>query len=176
METVKQHLSSRYLDTDIHPTWISEELKCCTFPIWNLTGQLIGYQRYRPNAPKTMTNDPREGRYFTRIKDGKVGVWGLESWHFSNTLFITEGVFDACRLTNKGASAVALFSYAVSKTSQNWLHTVRQSRPVVAVCDNDSSGLKLRKYGHIYHVVEKDDLGDASEEYVESLIGKFAHE
>ena len=172
-QTVEQHLKSRHLDMNLHHVWVSEELRCATFPVWNLSGQLVGYQRYRPDSMEKKTNDPREGRYFSRVKEGRVGVWGLESWHLSNTLFVTEGVFDAARLTKLGYSAVALFSYEVGKTTKQWLKLCRAQRPVVAVCDNDSSGLKLKKYGHEYHVTEDGDLGDSSEEYVRDLVSQY---
>lgn len=125
-------------------------------------------------ATKKKNNDPREGRYFTRVKDGKVGVWGLESWYASDTLFVTEGVFDACRVTALGYSAVAVLSFAVGPTTSQWLKLCRAQRPVVVVCDNDPSGLKLKKYGHEYHVVETGDLGDASEQYVINLLEKYS--
>ena len=173
--TVQQHLESRYLDLNLHRTWIAEELGCAVFPLWNLSGQIVGYQRYRPNASKEKNNDPREGRYFTRVKEGKVGVWGLESWHLSDTLFITEGVFDACRITARGYSAIGLLSFDVSATTKRWLWTVRKFRRVVAVCDNDPSGLKLRTLAHTSTVVEGyGDLGDASEEYVTHLLKKYS--
>lgn len=171
--SVKQHLQDRYLDTNLHTVWVSEELRCATFPLWNLSGQITGYQRYRPDGNKEKNNDPREGRYFTRVKDGKVGVWGLESWYASDTLFVTEGVFDACRVTALGYSAVAVLSFAVGPTTSQWLKLCRAQRPVVVVCDNDPSGLKLKKYGHEYHVVETGDLGDASEQYVINLLEKY---
>lgn len=170
---VLHHLRSRYMNTSLHTVWISEELECATFPLWNLSGQIVGYQRYRPGAPKEKHNNPYEGRYFTRVKDHRVGVWGLESWKLSNTLFVTEGVFDACRLTNLGYSAVATLSNDVSPSLKRWLWMVRKFRSVVAVCDNDSAGRRLAKYGHKSHVVEAGDLGDASEQYVRNLAKEY---
>lgn len=170
---VLQHLRSRYMNTSLHTVWISEELECVTFPLWNLSGQIVGYQRYRPGAPKEKNNDPRKGRYFTRVKDRRVGVWGLESWNQSNTLFVTEGVFDACRLTNLGYAAIATLSNDVGPSLKSWLWTVRKFRRVVAVCDSDDAGQRLAKYGHVSHVVESGDLGDASEEYVRNLAKEY---
>jgi len=172
--TVLQHLDSRYLNTNLHRVWVDEAQGVATFPLWNLSGQFVGYQQYRPNADKQVKNNPRQGRYFTRVKDARVGVWGLESWRLSNTLFITEGVFDAARITYTGRfAAIALLSYDVSHTTRTWLWTVRRTRKVVAICDNDSSGLKLAKYGHVAHVVNSGDLGDASEQYVSCLIKNY---
>lgn len=171
MQNVLDHLKDRRLNTNLHHVWVSEELRCATFPSWNLSGQLVGYQRYRPDASKERKNDPREGRYFTRVKDKRVGVWGLESWYLSNTLFLTEGIFDACAFTSNNASAIAVLSYDVSDSTRSWLSTVRKVRPVVAVCDNDDSGRVLGRLADVSVTVEGyTDAGEAPNEYIKSLI------
>lgn len=171
--SVLNHLKGRHFDFHLHTAWINEDDKCATFPIWNLSGQLVGYQVYRPDASKEKNNDPREGRYFTRVKEGKVGVWGLESWNLSNTLFVTEGVFDAARLTNAGFAAIAVCGNDVSPTTRSWLNIVRSNRNTVSVCDNDNAGRKLRYLGHTFHVVEYGDMGDASDEYVANFLSEY---
>lgn len=172
--TVYEHLVSRHLDMSLHHVWIAEELSCATLPLWNLSGKLLGYQRYRPGASKELNNDPREGRYFTRLVNGNFTVWGLESWNLSSVLFLTEGVFDAARLTEHGFSAVATLSNDVSPSLARWLWTVRKSRLVVAVCDNDSAGSKLAKYGHTAHfMTDSKDLGEASDTYVTDFLKEY---
>ena len=154
------------------------------FPLWNLSGQFCGYQAYRPDASKVQKNDEK-GRYYTfrgeklLAKHYKtVTVWGLESWYLSTVLFVTEGIFDAARLTELGVSAVALLSNDPSRSTRNWLKMVRKMRPVVAVCDPGTSGVKLAKAGHYSHIVNVPvqpgaDLGDAPKEYVENLIKTY---
>lgn len=171
---VLQHLHSRYFDTRLHTHWVDEEEGVATFPLWNLSGQLVGYQQYRPSATKKKDNHPKMSRYFTWRKNKVVGVWGLESWNLSNTLFVTEGTFDACRLTSLGYSAIATLSNDVDDSLKRWLWTVRKYRRVVTVCDNDAAGRRLTKYGHVSHVVESGDLGDASDEYVANLVKEYA--
>lgn len=172
--TILQHLRSRYFDTELHTAWIDENEGVATFPLWNLSGKLVGYQQYRPIGDKKRFNHPKEGRYFTFRKERVVGVWGLESWNLSNTLFVTEGIFDACRLTRLGYSAVATLSNDVDDSLKRWLWTIRKSRPVVTVCDNDAAGRYLAKYGHLFHVVETGDLGAAEEEYVANLAKEYS--
>ena len=167
---VLQHLHSRYLDTSLHTAWVDENEGVATFPLWNLSSQLVGYQQYRPSANKKKDNHPRMSRYFTYRKNKVVGVWGLESWNLSDTLFVTEGTFDACRITALGYSAIATLSNDVDPSLARWLWCVRNSRTVITVCDNDTAGRKLAKYGHVAHVVESGDLGDASDEYVAKLV------
>lgn len=171
--SVLQHLHSRYFDTKLHAYWVDEAEGVATFPLWNLSGQMVGYQQYRPSAGKQKNNHPKMSRYFTYRKNKVVGVWGLESWSLSNTLFVTEGTFDACRLTSLGYSAVATLSNDVDDSLKRWLWTVRNSRLVVAVCDNDAAGRRLAKYGHLSHVVESGDLGDASDDYVRHLAKEY---
>lgn len=176
-----KHLHDRYVDTDLHKVWYDDADRVATFPLWNASGQFAGYQAYRPDADKVQKNDVY-GRYYTYrgekliTKHSKsVTVWGLESWNLSNTLFVTEGIFDAARLTNLGVSAIALLSNDPSISTKNWLLCVRQSRPVIAVCDPGRAGAKLAKVGHDSHTVQVPgdpdaDLGDVPDKYVRELI------
>jgi hypothetical protein len=171
---VLANLKSRRFDLNVHTDWIDEDEGVATWPLWNLTGQMVGFQQYRPAADKKRDNHPRESRYFTWRKGKVVGVWGLESWKFSNTLFVTEGAFDACRLTSHGYSAIATLSNDVDDSLKRWLSIVRQTRLVVTVCDNDAAGRRLAKYGTTFHMMDgKKDLGDATDEYVANLVKEY---
>jgi hypothetical protein len=171
---VLEHLKSRHFDSVVHTVWVDDDEGVATYPLWNLTGQMVGYQQYRPSATKKRDNHPRDSRYFNWRKDKVVGAWGLESWKFSNTLFVTEGVFDACRLTSRGFSAVALLSNDIDSSTREWLYMVKSNRFVVAVCDNDVAGRKLAKCGHVAHVMEDGkDMGEASDEYVTNFLKEY---
>jgi hypothetical protein len=173
--TVLENLKSRHVDLNVHTAWVDEEEGVATFPLWNLSGQMVGYQQYRPAGDKKSFNHPKDGRYFTWRKDKVVGVWGLESWSFSNVLFVTEGVFDAARLTAHGVSAIATLSNDVDPSLKRWLWTIRKSRLVVAVCDNDAAGRKLASCGNRYHVMDEGkDMGDASDEYVRNFLKSYS--
>jgi hypothetical protein len=172
---VLENLKSRYFDMNVHTVWIDEDEGVATYPLWNLTGQMVGFQQYRPSATKKKDNHPRESRYFSWRKDKVVGVWGLESWNFSNTLFVTEGVFDAARITALGYSAIATLSNGVDSSLARWLWTVGKARSIVAVCDNDAAGRHLAKCTNKYHVVlGYKDLGEASDEYVQNLLRDYS--
>lgn len=171
MNQVSDNLKSRYFDTGLHVAWVDEQEGVATFPLWNLSGCLVGYQQYRPAANKKKDNHPKMSRYFTYRKNKVVGLWGLESWNLSNVLFVTEGVFDACRLTAKGYSAIATLFNDLDGPMKEWFYTVRAHRPVVVVCDGDKAGRKLSKAGHYSHVMPNGmDLGEADEKYIEDLI------
>jgi DNA primase len=87
-------------------------------------------------------------------------------------VFVCEGVFDACRLTEKGCAAVAVLSNNTGWDLKNWLSML--NRRVVAVCDNDPAGRKLAKFGHEAVFTTDKDLGDSSEDYVNSLVLHYA--
>jgi hypothetical protein len=172
---ILEHLHSRRLDVNLHRVWIDNDNCLATFPLWNLSGQLVGYQQYRPQADKTAKNDPREGRYFTRLKENKVGVWGLESFNLSPTLFICEGIFDAARISAIGHAAVATLSNDIANTTASWLRVIRYSRRVIAICDSDPSGRRLSKHACTSHVVSGyKDLGEAPESYVQEVIKEYS--
>lgn len=171
---ITQHLQARYLDTSLHTVWVDDNAGVAIFPLWNLTGEMIGYQQYRPDGDKKSYNNPKDGKYYTHRKGKKIGVWGLESWSLSNTLFVTEGVFDAARFTGMGYSAIATLSNDVDDSLKSWLWVVKQARLVVAICDNDAAGRKLSKCGNTFHVVEEGkDVGEAPDSYIRMLIEKY---
>lgn len=168
-----KHLRKRRLNVNLHKTWVDDAEGVATFPLWNLSGQMVGYQQYRPSADKARKNHPREGRYFTRRQNMSVAVWGLESWNLSPTLFVTEGIFDAAALTNLGFSAVATLFNDPDPSSLKWFSVVRQMRRVVAVCDNDPAGRKLAKVGHYFDITGSKDLGDSTDDEVMELARRW---
>lgn len=169
-----KHLEDRGLDLSLHRVFLSDdEGAVATFPLYNLTGNLVGLQQYRPFASKE-PNNKWYGRYFTRVHYGNVAAWGMESWSLSNTLFICEGLFDAAKITGLGFSALSVFSNDLSDAMKNWLWTVRKYRKVVALCDSDQVGLKLSKYAHEYYQVSKEyhDVGGMPLELVYDVCSK----
>lgn len=155
---------------------VDEAERTATFLLYNLSGQLVGFQQHRPDAAKTPQKmGPREARYFTYRKQPTHGVWGLESLYLSKgPVFLTEGVFDAARLTALGQSALATCCNDPQKDLRNWLMMLQ--RPVVVVCDNDAAGRKLAKFGHYaeFCPVEGQDLGDCPQEWVNWLVSKYS--
>jgi len=169
MKTVLQLLRERHLDVNLHRPAVDEEERVATFFLYNLSGQIVGYQQYRPDADKVKNNHPTGGRYFTYRNKDTLGVWGVESLYLTpHVLFVTEGIFDAARLTERGFSAVAALSNNPTKDFKNWLSFL--NRKVVAVCDNDSAGRRLAKFGDVAVFTEDKDLGDADDSYVDWLL------
>lgn len=173
--TLLQHLQARHLDTRLHTVWLDEQAGLATFPLWNLSGKLLGYQQYRPSGSKSVNNDPREGKYFThKLNNAEPTYWGIESWYLSNTLFLVEGLFDAARLTSLGYSALAVFTNNPGANFRGFVSLIQQLRPVVAVCDADVAGIKLAKYAHKHCILTTGkDVSDADEQEVLALVKRY---
>ena len=165
------HLKSRHMNLDLHKPVLDDVERLATFYLWNLSGQLVGYQQYRPEGTKKPQNNPKEGKYYTYRRKEDLTVWGLESLHLSDTVFVTEGVFDACRLTSRGYAALAVLSNDPSSDVRNFLYMLR--RKVVVVADNDKAGRKLAKFGDQVVYTQDKDLGDSDEEFVTYLLEKY---
>lgn len=167
-----EHLKSRHLRMDLHRPVLDSEESVVTFYLWNLSGQLVGFQQYRPFASKVPSNHPRESRYFTYKKQPTLALFGVESLHLTpDVVFLTEGVFDACRLTELGVSALAVLSNDPTPQLHEFLRCL--NRKVVVVADNDAAGRRLAKFGDEVVFCEEKDLGDSSEEFVRELVHKF---
>ncbi len=173
MKSVVDHLKDRHVDLNLHRPVVDEEARVATFYLYNLSTQLVGYQQYRPEGEKKPQNNPKEGKYFTYRKQPTLAVFGVESLHLSpNVVFLTEGVFDACRLTERGYSALAALSNNPTQDLRNFLTCL--NRRVVAVCDNDVAGRRLAKFGDVAVFTEDHDLGDSTDGYVTSLLERFS--
>lgn len=160
-----QHLQDRHLNTHLYNGVLVYD-DVVVFFLWNLSGQLCGYQQYNPNATKEKRNHPREGRYYTSLHGDKyekpLAVWGLESYNYRNdVLFITEGIFDACRFHNLGYPAVALLSSSY-KPYRNWLTST--GRKVYAV--EDDHGSSLGPYTKINIPPHRADAGECTNEEI----------
>lgn len=151
---ILRHLvEDRGVDLTLYPVHVDEAEGVVTFPLWNLSGQMVGYQQYRPSASKDKKNHPRTGRYYTYVTPESentryLAVWGLETLSFrSDVLFVLEGTFKCVPFHRRRLPAVATMSNN-PKQLRNWLFLVSRSRRVVVVGDNDGSGSATRSLGY----------------------------
>jgi len=84
---------------------------------------------------------------------------------------VTDGVVAAARLTESAYSVLAVLSNDPKRELRNWLKSL--ARKVVVVCDNDSAGRRLAKFGDVVAFTEEKDLGDSSDEFVTTLLEKY---
>ena len=174
---MKAHLKSRFFDTTKY-SGLALTDETLTVMLGNLSGQCVGYQCYTPSLPKLHVDDPRLARYYTWVtkpcasKNGELAVWGLETVHWADSvLFLTEGVFDACRLHWFGLPAVAVLSNnPVHLTS--WLKALPSTK--VACVQGDRAGQKLARYGDKRVLLpEGHDVGDLPESDFQQLFTEW---
>lgn len=145
-----------------------------TFPLWNLMGQMVGYQQYKPYASKSAKGNPRADKYFTYIPGKSNTAWGVDRLDLSKKyIILVEGVFDANKLHNLGINALATLSNN-PKPLKSWLWTLPCT--IVPVCDGDKAGRKLASMANsdlIEYLPEGKDLGDLTQNEVNELFGKY---
>lgn len=141
-----QHLYNRHLIPNLY-SGISITTKHVTFPLWNLSGQMVGYQQYNPYGSKQERRNPKEGKYFTYISKGKHNTaWGLDLLDPNQRqIVLVEGIFSACRFHAYGINALAVLGNN-PKHLYSWLRTLPYE--LLAICDGDEAGHKLGKFGH----------------------------
>lgn len=168
-----EHLQSRWFDPSRYSgVWIEPGVSM-TVALWNASGQMAGYQKYQPLAPRLHNNDVNT-RYHSWFGLHKTGVWGLETvdWQ-GGVLFLTEGVFDACRLHAHGLQAVAVISND-PRHLRSWFRCLPHR--LIAVCDGDSAGVKLAKYGHgSIRMPQGQDVGSLSEQQFREVFYEYYH-
>ena len=166
------HLKERGIDPKLTRVLIDEKTSDSYFFLYNLTGQMVGYQKYNPLMAKTgqgRLEDPRLARYFIWAGDEgygkKIAVWGLETLNWTDEfLFITEGIFDCVKIHQAGEPAIAVMCNDPSDSLKSWIKTLPQKR--IVIYDNDIPGKKLKKIGDYNFTVPDPykDLGEMSQE------------
>lgn len=110
--------------------------------LYNLSGQMVGYQIYRPWSTEKKVNDPKNGRYYTYAIEGVDAVFGLEACTKPGPWFIVEGIFKAAKLHSLGYNAIAVLT-SHPKRMRPWFRILRETRDLIGIGDNDPAGQKL---------------------------------
>ena len=168
------HLASRDYTPDSLGSILSKESGVIYFLLWNLSGQLVGFQQYIPNAPKS-GNHPKDCRYYTyttKVDSKSIpAIWGLHTYSLSTKrIFIVEGVFDAVKLHNIGECAIALLGNAGSKSVKQWLSLIRAEK--ISILDSDQSSNALKRLSNRWYVTPSPykDLGEMPQNKVDAFI------
>lgn len=164
---IPAHLKERRMETWRYH-WSHDEDTAC-FYLFNLSGQIVGYQQYRPFADKECRNDPKSGRYYTYVKDKKLAVWGLESYKYrGDILCITEGIFDACQLHRFQIPAIAVLSND-PKPLIPWLCSIPRLK--IGFPDGDQAGLRLKRVCDYTNATpDGHDLGDTDDTKIQAML------
>lgn len=181
--SIKDHLKERGVDEE--KTRVIIDGNDVYFFLYNLSGKLVGYQKYNPNYPKTgqtKLSDPKLAKYYNWISDEDkskyIAVWGLETVDLMNDrfLFITEGIFDCVRIHQAGYPGIAVLCNDPNESTRGWLATLPQKK--IVIYDNDEPGKKLIKAGDFHFSVPVGkDLNDlspqAAEEFLDDCLRKI---
>lgn len=165
------HLVYRGGSTTMHAVHVDE--KYIYFYLYNLSGQLVGYQRYYKDGSKEYRNNDRDdAKYYTRITHGAkgsvLGVYGLHTYHPQSDLYLVEGVFDAIVLHRFGYSAIATLTNNPAHL-KSWLSSLPNK--IIAVPDGDKAGSKLSIYADT--TVELPEGMDVNKMYTEDRMDEL---
>ena len=166
---VRTHLKYRRIDPEKTNIVIDEESGDTFFFLYNLSGQMTGYQKYnnlydKKGQSAKILDDQKKTKYYNCVGDESVGkklaVYGLESYNFTDRyLFITEGIFDIARVHEAGYPGIAVLCNDPTPQLGNWLETLPQTK--IVIYDNDRAGEVLRKFGNYsFSVSNNKDLND----------------
>ncbi|HCJ6328381.1 toprim domain-containing protein [Acinetobacter baumannii] len=148
MTPLRHHLHGRLFNPDLYNNIVvDEENQILTVYLHNMSGQIVGYQKYNPNCEDKTGKDPKNTRYFTYRTPGQNAVWGLEFLDSDRPeLFIVEGIFKASVLHLLGFNAIAILTSSPSPSLLNWIYTLPYQ--AIAIGDADKAGENLvRKIG-----------------------------
>jgi len=178
--SITKHLKERHLDITLYNSiYISEENSKAYFFLYNLSGQIVGYQCYSPLLPKRDHKAlDSERRYHTKITKEcnkvKLTSFGLDILDPSKRdIFLVEGVFDACRLHSLGLNSLALLCSDVDYL-KSFLFSLGYK--LIPVCEGDESGLKLSSLAtsdEIIYLKKGIDIGDMSKDEIDLIFSKY---
>ncbi len=169
------HLRSRGVDPDKTTVLLDKENGIATFLLYNLSGKLVGYQRYNPRGDKKDHTNSLMAKYYNYVtkegdKHSSIAVWGLDTVDMSEPyLFVTEGIFDIVKLKNLGLPGIAVLSNNPTHLKP-WFKIL--NKKIIAVLDSDDSGSKLRNIADYYISTPSPykDLGEMPDEEVNKFI------
>ena len=188
VEDIKSELIKRGLDLNNPNTPViidDKEEDVAYFPLYNMSGKFVGYQRYFPKSEKgTISNkiDNKLKKYYTYVtkenpekKINQIAVYGLQSLDNRMYMFVTEGIFDINKIINLGEPGIAVLMND-PKLLKPWLKALQKK--VIVIADNDQAGNKLKRIANKVYNPPKQfhDVGDMSQEEVNNFIKSIKEE
>lgn len=177
---IEKNLRERGIDFNKTNVIMDKDNNAAYFFLYNLSGQLVGYQRYNPSGQKVRSDFRNEFgkdnidmmKYKTYVSNKEIAVWGLESYDMdSKYLFVVEGIFDCVKIHNAGYPAVASLANDPNKSTKSWLKTLPQE--IIVIYDDDAAGKKLRSVATKTSAAPPSpykDLGDMPQQEVNEFL------
>lgn len=177
-----KHLQSRGLTNYQQYGMTVTDNQSLYIPLWNLSGQLVGFQTYIPDGERKHSKNlpATDMKYYTsvsklRTKQSNVAMFGLSHiCKHDRVLFVVEGVFDAISIHNCNRNAVAILGVgsAVNRQIFNQLSVIGYK--TVAVCDGDEAGSNLQKYTDDYIILPRNtDANDMHQTTLNTILNNY---
>lgn len=175
-ENIKKELLNRdMVFDDRFPVILdTEENDVAYFPLYNLSGKFIGYQRYNPKGSRKSFG--KDGKYYTYVSsEGKgnyIAVYGLHTLDKRNYFFVVEGIFDAVKLIRINEPVIAVLGNDPKKL-RPWFKAM--GKTTISIVDNDKAGKLLGNNTDISYTTPDpyNDLGEMPLSKVEKFIKKI---
>lgn len=155
---IGQHLQSRGLQLSLYPhASLTEDV--AIFPMYNFGKKMTGFNQYRPGAPKKgIDNHPKLGKYYSFVVKNEIAVFGMESWDFTEPVYLTGGMFKAATLNRLGYTSLHVSAVNPVVLRQQLELT---GRPYFAIGDADAEGAQfIRRFGGWQSRVDLDEMTD----------------
>ena len=172
MHYLEKHLIDRNMNPSLYSVGFDLEEGIVTFFLYNFSGQIIGYQKYNPNATKEKRNHPKEGRYYTYLPKKTDGVFGLEVLNSElRTIYIVEGIFKAATLHRLGYNAIAVLGNS-PKRLKPWFKIMKQAWNLVGIGDEGKPGkLLVNAVGKGFQ--SEKDLDEMDDSDINRILGEY---
>lgn len=180
-EDIRKHLEDRGIAPydPKYPVYMDTKGDIAYFPLFNLSGKFVGYQRYNPKGIKGKESykvDKEQKKYYTYVTRENpekniphIALYGLHTLDKRSYLFIVEGIFDAAKLIKMGEPVVAVLANH-PKQLKNFFFALQKK--IIAIEDRDEAGGKLKSLADKSFTVPEPykDLGDMPQKEVVEFI------
>jgi hypothetical protein len=183
---IREHLKERDVPESA-AVIVAEEDNFAYFLLYNLSGKIVGLQRYNPDGYKDRGKHYREIRnlgsldesqlkYLTKVTREnternvpQLAVYGLHTLDERKFVFVVEGIFDAVKLESLGLPVIAVLTNAPKKF-KNFFFVLQKT--VIAWRDNDKASEALEEIADRVIVTSEPykDLGDMPLEQVKERL------
>ena len=183
---IREHLKERDVPESA-AVIVAEEDNYAYFMLYNLSGKIVGLQRYNPFGYKDRSKHYREIKHLGSLDESQLkyltkvtrenternvpqlAVYGLHTLDERKFVFVVEGIFDAVKLESLGLPVIAVLTNAPKKF-KNFFFILQKT--VIAWRDNDKASEDLEEIADRVIVTAEPykDLGDMPLEKVKERL------
>ena len=166
---------------------VDHEENTAYFVLYNLSGQIVGFQRYNPEGHKLRGKYYKDIKEYGEVVEGKlryktsvtrenpdrnvpyIAVYGMHTLDDRPFVFVVEGVFDAVKLESLGMPVIALLANN-PKRFRNFFYVL--NKQVIVWRDADKASLQLKSIADFSVIAPPPykDLGEAPLEVVRAWL------